>query len=65
MLIKCKRCGKEIEKKWKREYCVKCSNIIYKEKQKAFREEHRDELKARAKSYYEKRKALKEDDNTD
>lgn len=31
MKIKCKNCGKEIEKKGTREICIKCSNIRDKE----------------------------------
>jgi len=41
MLIKCKRCGKEIEKKWPREYCIKCRKIIDREIQAKYREELR------------------------
>ena len=64
--MNCERCGKEIpERRRMAKYCVKCSNLIYREKQKLFRETHREELKERAKGYYKKKKAKKKNDNTD
>ena len=39
--IKCKMCGKEIEKKWIREVCIKCANKRDHENSKKYREEYR------------------------
>ena len=42
MLIKCERCGKEIEKKQNRTLCIKCVNLRNKEVAKKYREEYRE-----------------------
>lgn len=41
VIIKCKVCGKEIEKKWIREVCIKCANKRDHENSKKYREEYR------------------------
>lgn len=56
MKIKCLRCGKEIEKKWTRVLCIRCSNQRDKEVARAYREAHLDELKARERKRYEEKK---------
>jgi len=39
--IKCKNCWKEIEKKWNRELCIKCTNKRQKENARRYRESKR------------------------
>lgn len=39
--IKCKMCWKEIEKKGRREVCIKCANKRDHENSKKYREEYR------------------------
>lgn len=41
MKIKCLRCWKEIEKKGRREICIKCANKRDHENSKKYREEYR------------------------
>ena len=43
MLINCKRCWKEIEKKWPREYCIPCRKVIDREIQAVYREKLKEE----------------------
>ena len=45
--IKCKDCWKEIERKGKRERCVKCANIRNREVAKKYREERQMKKEAK------------------
>lgn len=39
--INCQRCGKEIEKRWRRKYCNKCRKIVDDELAKIYVEKHK------------------------
>ena len=41
MKINCKNCWKEIEKKWPREYCIKCRKLKDREIQAEYREKRK------------------------
>lgn len=58
MKIKCERCWKEFEQKWKRVLCIACTNLRQKENAKRYREAHREEIKEMVKGNYYKKKAL-------
>lgn len=41
-MIKCERCGKEIEKRcWRRKYCAKCRKVVDDEQAKRYCEKHK------------------------
>lgn len=41
-MINCERCWKEVKNNWgKKKYCTKCSNIVARERQAAYREQQR------------------------
>lgn len=60
--IECANCGKTIEKKGKRVVCVKCANLRDREKQKKFREEHREEIRERVRKLREERQSTEDDE---
>ena len=39
--INCKRCWKEINKQWPREYCIKCRKAVDREIQARYREQRK------------------------
>lgn len=40
-MMKCERCGKEIEKRWVRKYCAKCRKVVDYEQAKRYCENHK------------------------
>ena len=50
--IKCVKCGKTIEKKCNRLYCIKCRNEVDKELALIRREKHREEIRERDREWY-------------
>lgn len=59
-IIQCERCWRSIEKKNNRVLCIPCANLRNKEVSKKYREEHREEIRAKNKvRAKEKRDKLK------
>jgi hypothetical protein len=50
--IHCINCGKVIEKKGNREYCIPCRNRLDKELAEIRRKENREEIRERDREWY-------------